>query len=77
MSTLKNSNYINVIRHKMTKIIRTYFYCGKNFLNNLYISIMNSDQQILILGAGISGVTAAKTLKELGYSNFKIIEGAA
>ena len=36
-----------------------------------------SDSEILILGAGISGVTAAKTLKGLGYSNLKIIEGAA
>ena len=29
-----------------------------------------------MLGAGISGVTAAKTLNGLGYTNFQIIEGA-
>ena len=34
------------------------------------------DPKILILGAGISGVTAAKTLNGLGYTNFQIIEGA-
>ena len=31
--TLKNSSDINVIRHIMTKIIRTYFYYGTIFLN--------------------------------------------
>ena len=34
------------------------------------------DPKILILGAGISGVTAAKILNRLGYTNFQIIEGA-
>ena len=35
-----------------------------------------SDEKILILGAGMSGVAAAKKLKELGYTNFEIIEGS-
>ena len=34
------------------------------------------DPKIRILGAGISGVTAAKILNGLGYTNFQIIEGA-
>ena len=37
---------------------------------------MYSDQKILILGAGMSGVSAVKKLKELGYGNFEIIEGS-
>ena len=38
--------------------------------------LLFSDPKILILGAGIAGVTAAETLKGLGYNNFQIIEGA-
>ena len=36
VSTLKNSSDINVIRHIITKIIGTQFYCGSNVLNTLY-----------------------------------------
>ena len=40
------------------------------------VTIGTKDTKILILGAGISGVSAAKTLNGLGYTNFQIIEGA-
>ena len=54
-------------------------YDANDPLNNLCLfpfNILITDPKILILGAGISGVTAAKTLKGLGYANFQIIEGA-
>ena len=35
-----------------------------------------SDQKVLILGAGMSGITAAKTLIEAGYHNIQIIEAS-
>ena len=35
-----------------------------------------ADSKILILGAGLSGISAAKRLKELGYTNFEILEGS-
>ena len=39
-------------------------------------TIGTNTPKILILGAGISGVTVAKTLNGLGYTNFQIVEGA-
>ena len=41
------------------------------------VTIGTKDPKIPILGAGISGVTAAKTLNGLGYTNFhQLIVGA-
>ncbi len=34
----------------------------------------SKDQKIAIIGAGISGLTAAHTLKKLGYDNITIFE---
>lgn len=41
---------------------------------NIYVYFL--DQRILVLGAGISGITAAKTLHEAGYRNIQIIEAS-
>ena len=45
-------------------------------MDPVVIPFSTKDLKILRLGAGISGVTAAKTLNGLGYTNFLIIEGA-
>ena len=39
VSTLKISCDIYVIRHIITKITETQFYCGTNFLNTLYFKL--------------------------------------
>ena len=31
---------------------------------------------VLVLGAGISGIAAAKTLKDLGVKDFIVVEGS-
>ena len=40
----------------------------QSYLTSVFVYL--ADSKILILGAGMSGISAAKRLKELGYTNF-------
>jgi monoamine oxidase len=43
--------------------------------NKKYLNLLvNSSKKIIILGAGISGITCARALKERGYENITILE---
>ena len=48
-------------------------YIYELFKKHLYLL----EEKILILGAGMSGVAAAKKIQELGYTKFEIIEGSS
>ena len=42
---------------------------------NLYIFLFQ-DHKIIILGAGMAGVSAARRLKDLGYTNYQLLEAS-
>ena len=56
----------------------TYFYCLlQNKLmadKSLNKDLQHDEQKVLILGAGVAGIVAAKTLQENGINDFLILE---
>ena len=52
VSTLKHSSDIYFIRHILTKIIGTLFYCGTNFLNTLYV-LFRTERSVILSFCGM------------------------